>query len=186
MQAQETELAKRGFGPFFFINTCMKIIAINLTDIDQSNFVIQISKILNYGVVCLSYKDFDATIDTNDLYTKLSLGALTLEQYAIDNKEFATYDKTFINCLMFWNPNIDKVKSIIPYTNLLIKNWLLFDNQNSPNWVFGNVSTCIKWAGSLYKLKQSDFHYTHPHLTNELTPSIVYAGRIGLNVQGVV
>ena len=186
MQAQETELAKRGFGPFFIINTFMKIIAINVTELGQQEYVDKVSNILNTEVICLSYKDIDPSIITDSLYTKLSLGALTLEQYVIDHPNYNTYDKAFVNAFMFWDSSLDKIERLQPYIDVMFKNWFMVQDQLNPKWIFGDIKTLIKWAGSLHKINENDFYYVHPHLKHDFTSSLVYAGRIGLNVQGLV
>lgn len=185
MQAQETELAKRDFGPFFIINILMKIIAVNLTDTEQTNYFNQLSTVFGTEIIPLSYKDIDNDI-TGDLYTKLSLGALSLEQYVIDHPEYNSPNKSFINALMFWEPNLEQVDKLVPYKNLFIKNWFILQEQENPKWIFGNISALTKWAGSLYKINKNDFYFTHPHMVKDFTPSLVYAGRIGINVQGLI
>jgi len=164
----------------------MKIIAINLTDSDQTDFISQVAAKLNTEIINLNYNQGDPSLVPDDLYTRMSLGALTLEQYVIDNPDYNSPDKKFVNALMFWEPNINKIDKLLPYVNVFIKNWFMVQDQADPKWIFGNISALTKWAGSLHKVNKNDFYSMEPHLDNQITHTLIYAGRIGLNVQGLI
>jgi hypothetical protein len=164
----------------------MKIVSINLTNTDQSDFIHQVSDTLNIEIVDLNYNQGNPEIISDDFYTKLSLGALTLEQYIIDNSEYNTPNKKFFNALIYWEHDINKIDKLIPYVNVFTRNWFLVQDQTNPNWIFGDISALTKWAGSLYKINKDEFYIIDQYLKNNLTSSLVYAGRIGMNVQGLI
>lgn len=164
----------------------MNVIAINLTDSDQTQYLDQVSSILQTNIINLNYNNIDDSINSNSLYTKLCLAALSLENYIIDNTSYNNPNKSYINCLLYWQPDTNNLDKIVIYKDMFIKNWCVIQNQNDPNWIFGNIPTLCKWAGSLHKINTNDFYTREPGLDNCISHALVYAGRIGLNVQGLV